>query len=447
MPSLTHAQRALWLLAQLIPPAEQGALNLCYELVWRGPLDRVALTRAVAAAAARHPALATRLRQRRGEVWQRLDGVVELAHIDLGGSPDPAAEAGRIARREARRGMDLDGGSLVAFLLLRLGPENHRLVMNLHHMVADGLSIHRLRSDLAALYGVALGERPPDPAVDGVQRRAYLSFLHCHATAPSDPGLVRGESFWRRALGAELAPLALTTDFRPARRSFRGAGLETVLGGELLNRCVRRGARLRAPVSAVLLSAFVLLLRQLGGQARMILGTSFAGRRGDRAWHRSIGFFANTVPLAFDLSGLVDTDALVRHVSERFVAAHDHQDYPMQLLIERLSPPRDARRPVLFQVAFNYQNTVWEPVVWPGAEEIGCRRVHTPTSIFELLLHVTTTAEGAVARFEYCTDLFRRETIAGLAEHYCSLLSDLAAGCSAVDEPTDFTAIPEVALR
>ena len=80
----------------------------------------------------------------------------------------------RLAREEARRPFDLARGPLFRASLLRLGDEDHVLLLNVHHIVSDGWSRGVLIREVAALYAaLSAGSagRPsplPEPPLDGV---------------------------------------------------------------------------------------------------------------------------------------------------------------------------------------------------------------------------------------------------------------------------------------
>src|SRR4029078_12026434 len=60
--------------------------------------------------------------------------------------------AQELAAAQARRPFDLARGPLVRTALLRLGPEEHAVVVVFHHAVADGWSLSIYVRELAALY-------------------------------------------------------------------------------------------------------------------------------------------------------------------------------------------------------------------------------------------------------------------------------------------------------
>jgi non-ribosomal peptide synthetase component F len=187
--------------------------------------------------------------------------------------------------------------------------------------------------------------------------------------------------------------------------------------------CRKASFRLRVPLSAFLLSAFVRVLAGRTGQPRMIIGTHFGGRTAER-WRDAVGLYTNTVPIVLDVDPAASEPEIVQHVNAQYLGAYEHQDYPLQWLLERVPVPRSLNRPVLFQIVFSYQSAQSGAAAdaWAGATETSFDLIETPTSTFELQLHVTSASSGTVARFDYSTDLFAREFVAGIAGEFVNVV-------------------------
>ncbi|MET8546684.1 condensation domain-containing protein, partial [Kitasatospora sp. NPDC004799] len=141
---LSHAQQRMWLMEHL---GQGGALyNVPLATRLRGPLDRAALAAALTGLTERHAVMRTRYPRRGEQPYQRIDPVtpVPLPVLDATGPEQLAVEAARP--------FDLATGPVLRALLLRHGPEDHTLVLTIHHIAVDGGSLPVLSADLAALY-------------------------------------------------------------------------------------------------------------------------------------------------------------------------------------------------------------------------------------------------------------------------------------------------------
>src|SRR6185295_10118026 len=151
---LSFAQERLWFLDRLQPDRTVYSLPLGLRL--EGDLDVPVLAAAFGEIARRHETLRTVFVERGGEPSQVILPAVDwrVPQVDLAGLPAPAreGEAARLAAAEAARPFDLARGPLLRTVLLRLSGREHRLLLNMHHIVSDGWSLGVMTRELAAHY-------------------------------------------------------------------------------------------------------------------------------------------------------------------------------------------------------------------------------------------------------------------------------------------------------
>ncbi|HET9225244.1 MAG TPA: amino acid adenylation domain-containing protein, partial [Thermoanaerobaculia bacterium] len=278
---LSFPQRRMWFLEQLEP----GTPLYNVPLLWRlsGQLDLPALERSLAEIVRRHEILRTAFRIVDGEPVQ----VVLPWELTLPVVEAEEAEADRLIQEESRRPFDLAAGPLLRPLLLKIGPEEHRLLLNLHHIACDGPSAGVLARELEALYtGAPLPELPLQYADFAVWQGKHLR----------TEGLL---DHWRKRLDGVDALERLPTDRpRPPVKSYRGDHLAFSLDVlEPLEALARsRGASL----FHVLLAGFLVFLQKHTGGAEVAVGTPVANR-GRSELEPLIGLFTNTLVLRADL--------------------------------------------------------------------------------------------------------------------------------------------------
>ena len=148
----TFAQQRLWFLEQLQP----GSIS--YLVPWSlrisGKLNLPALEQSLNEIVRRHEVLRTTFSWKDGMPVQVIAGAlsIPLPVLDLSFLEGPETQAENLAREEARKPLDLEKGPLVRAKLLRLAPEEHTLLLTMHHIVFDGWSRRVLVRELAALY-------------------------------------------------------------------------------------------------------------------------------------------------------------------------------------------------------------------------------------------------------------------------------------------------------
>ncbi|MFD7257552.1 amino acid adenylation domain-containing protein [Streptomyces sp. NPDC059874] len=423
---LSYAQRRLWFLDRL----ENGSAgyHLPYALHLRGALDRVALEEALADVVARHESLRTRFPEEAGlphqEVLDPAHARPELATVELGADELDAALAAAAARP-----FDLARDIPLRAELFVLGPEEHVLLLTVHHIAADGWSMVPLGRDLAEAYAARSEGRVPRLRALPVQYADYALWQRELLGSESDPqGLAGAQlAFWKEALAGAPDLLELPTDRpRPAVASHRGATHAFTVPAEVGLRIRALARETRTTPFMVLQAGLAALLSRLGAGEDIPLGGAVAGRQ-DEALDELVGFFVNTLVLRTDVSGDPSFRELLGRVREWDLAAFAHQDVPFERVVDAVGPDRSQARHPLFQVMLVLQNTASADLRLPGLET-RTRRVDTGAAKFDLAFEMTEhpggTVEGLV---EYATDLFDAETVTAVSARLVRLLDALTA--------------------
>jgi amino acid adenylation domain-containing protein len=421
--SLSFSQERMWFLHRLAP--DSAAYNVPAALRIRGRLDRAALAAALRDVGRRHEILRTIFPAVEGRpVPLVTERPIELAVLDLRDGPAAAheARARAILQAEARRPFDLAGGPVVRALLLRLGAEDHVLLLNMHHIVCDQWSFGVLGQELTALYNAHFAGRPSPLPPLPIQFGDYASWQRRWL---SEPVLEAQLGFWRRHLGGTLPVLELPTDrSRPAAPTYQGRletrrlGFALVAGVESLSR------REQASVFMTLMAAFNALLARYSGQDDILLGVPIANRN-RLASESIVGALVNTLPLRTDLSGDPTFRQLLRRVREALLDAYAHQEIPFDRLVQELQPERYASHSPLVQVLVNFLNA---PVSRQGFEGLSWEPfdLDRGAAQFDLTLALDWGSQARLG-LEYSTDLFERSTAARMLAHLEAFLAAAVA--------------------
>ena len=398
---MSFAQERLWLVEEL--GVRSGVYNVARALRLSGVLDVAALERALRAIVARHDVLRAR--------FALVDGVPEMI---VGDGSDFALRISEDAESgaEVRRPFQLDKGGLFRALLVRKAPDEHVLVLTVHHIVCDGWSIGVLIRELGALYAGT-----PLPPVS-VRYADYATWQREHMSGAVLDKLL---GYWRVQLAGLEPVLELPSDrTRPPAQSFQGALLPIELPRGLVERLRRNDVTLFMS----LLAAFCVVLGRWSGRSDVVIGSPVAGRSRVEV-EDMIGFFVNTLVLRVDLSGDPTTAELLARVRDTALDAHRFSELPFERLVEELAPARSLAHGPLVQVMFVLQNAPTQAWSLPGLD-ITPVPADTRTSKFDLTLSLTETDHGLEGVIEYSTDLFDASTMKRFAEHFRSVLDGLA---------------------
>jgi len=421
---LSFAQERLWFLDRMQP--DSAFYNIPVPLRLQGPLDTAALERALDEVVRRHEALRTTLREVDGTPVQ----VIASAHAftlpveDLSGleGAEREAEVRRREADEAARPFDLSEGPLFRAGLLRLAPDDHVLLLCVHHAVSDGWSMGVLFRELAALYGAYRdGGESPLPALP-VQYADHAAWQREQLRGET---LERHLSWWKERLAGAPALLELPTDHpRPAVQTYRGACEPVHLPAGLHERLAGVAREEGATLFMVLLGAFQVLLSKYAGTDDVVVGTTIAGRtRGEV--EPLIGLFMNTLVLRTDVSGDPGFREVLRRVREVTLGAYEHQDLPFEKLVAELQPERTLSHSPLFQALFELQDTGAPAPELPGLRVRDVEGQVEATK-FDLALGLSATALGLVGALTYSADLFEPATARRMVRHLERVLEQVA---------------------
>jgi amino acid adenylation domain-containing protein len=427
---LSFAQQRLWFLDKL--EQDSSFYNLSSTVRISGAtLDVGALEKSLRQVTQRHEILRTTFTVIEGQPMQVIspESHFSLPLSDLSQLP-PAqrdAEAQRLAHEEALRPFDLSTGPLVRARLLRLSPEEHILLLSMHHIVSDGWSMGVLIREMAALYeAYAAGAESPLEELN-IQ---YGDFAVWQREWLRGEVLDQQLAYWRKQLAGVPPVLALPTDYpRPAVKTFNGAAISLNLPRSLSEKLKALTRREGVTLFMSLLAAFQVLLQRYSGQEDIAVGTPVAHRTRAET-EELIGFFVNTLVLRTDVSGNPTFRELVQRVKETALGAYAHQDVPFEKLVEELAPERNLSVTPLFQVMFAMQNTP-SPEIKLRDLQLSLLETARETAKFDIVLVMWETAEGLEASLEYSTDLYKEATMQRLLWQFQTLLEGVVADPSA----------------
>ena len=310
--------------------------------------------------------------------------------------------------------------------LVRLGPEDHILLLVFHHMATDGASEAPFNRELGLAYAARrIGGKPHFPPLQ-VSYADHAAWQR-KRTAPHE-ALATQIEYWRERLAGAPRLLTLPTDQpRDAGRERRAGTLTLTLDQEISRRLHALGRSQGATVFAVLLAAWTAFLGRLAGQEDVVVGAPTAGRDRDEV-EPLVGCFVNTLPLRIDLSGRPDAPALVARAWAATQGALAHQDVPLGRLVDVLGAPRSASHTPIFQAMFAWQSQEVTPLALAG---LRATRIPVPPTLakYDLLLDLTPVGDGSIEGvIEYDASLFLAGTIIGWGAAFENLLRGMASG-------------------
>jgi non-ribosomal peptide synthetase component F/thioesterase domain-containing protein len=416
----TPAQRRFWLLDQM-QPGGNSALNMCFALRWRGPLDQALLGRALNEAVRRHEALRTTFESERGQLNQLIAPSLALDLPAFDASDFPGTNAAELPahlmREETKRPFDLRSGPLVRAQIVHLAPLEHLLVLTVHHIVSDGWSNGILTRDLCALYVAFLQNKPSPLPPLTIQFADYADWQEKRLAGD---GFAPQRNYWREKLAGDLPGLDLPLD-RPrlASPQIAGSVRSLVLQPELVRAARALGAGENASPFMVFFAIFQVLLHRYTSRTDFLIITPSANRE-QREFETLVGLFVNPLLLRADLQGDPTFRELLGRVRGGALEAFSNQDVPFESLL-------DEFRGAQLQVNFQYDSGLPQLPDLPEGLTIESVPAVSAGTVYEVSAAVHEGPNGLRVEFEYNTALFDAETIDRMLGHYRVLLENAVA--------------------
>ncbi|MFC1232969.1 MULTISPECIES: condensation domain-containing protein [Streptomyces] len=419
----TRVQQGMWVLdrdallrpTQLVPTAVE----------FTGPVDHEVLVSSVRQAFARHPSLRARFRLdiKRRRVEYRTDGPpAEPGLRDAAAEGWSEDDVDRRVRTLSAAPFDLGQDAPARAEVIRLGPERTLLVLNVHHIVFDGVSRGLLLDEIRSLYRAGVDGAEPEPSdpphpASVVAQRTPEEIAEQVADVV---GRLRG------------APPEVRLPFTRARHdgeeALLGATLATALDEETTEKVMAVAAQEGCTPFMVGVALLTGTLARTGPQRDFLIAFAWPGRD-DPATADVIGMFMTTVVLRVTLHAGDTWRNLLSGVRVSGMEAFVDSDVPLDAVSAALNPDRNALWPPLSPVLVNLDEAPRSLELAPGVT--GRLRPLDPMFIkYDLAMFVRLEATAGRRRLalslDYPGNVFGRTDVSRFLDDLRHSAADLA---------------------
>ncbi len=419
---LSHAQKRLWILDQL-SDHKLVAYNEGNVFELYGPVDDQLLAAAFRQLVERHEVLRTTFQVRKGEPRQVIlddSDAYEMQLIDLSQQSDRAQSVAMQIADFAKRPFDLQNGPLIKATLFILEKNKRIIAINVHHIIIDQWSFKVLIRDLHLIYSQL---QHPSAAALPPLRIQYKDFACWSASRMDSPEFTEHEAYWKRTFAGTISVLDLQlVRQRSLERSYEGSALGWHCSTSLSTAISALSARNGTTNFITLYALLNLFLSKYCHQQEIVLGTPVLGREFAEL-EDQLGMFANTVALRARLYNDRSLSSLLADARELISGAFQHQAYPFDLLIEKLSLPDDRTRFPLFDVMIVYRNErAANPAALDGDLVIRPFSFPVTTSKFDLSFYFMETGDSLRFDIIYRCDIFDEAGVREMGDDLLSLM-------------------------
>ncbi len=412
---LSSAQMRLAILDRL----EEKSIkyNVSYVLALTGQLDRVRLENALKDLIKRHESLRTSFHLIHNTTVQIIEEDVPFG-IEYFHEHENTADQDRIntlLHGSFIRPFDLSRAPLMRVGVIVTGENKSLLMLDIHHIVCDGVSIDTVVQDISKLVA---GEKLPELRI---QYKDYAVWQRGMSAAKK---IQDEEDYWLENMRGELPVLNLFSDYhRPPIFAIDGDRFVFKIDRELSLKIKKLSRLNRATLYITLLAVYNVLLYKYTGQEDIIVGTPTAGRPHADLQH-ILGMFVNMLAMRNFPIAEKSFIEFLQNVKESALKAFDNQDYQFEELVVKLDLRRDLNRNPLFDTVFAVQNMEVGQITLPGLK-LSQFSFAERTAKFDLSFYAYEAGEDIHFKMNYCTRLFKLETITRMCRHFVHLLEEV----------------------
>ena len=400
---ISSAQKRLYIIQQM--DMGNTAYNMPQVIPFEERIEQDKVEDIFTKLIARHESLQTSFIIVNDEPVQKINEKVVLK-IDCFQNQDEPLTTG-IAdeiKRNFIRPFDLSEAPLLRVGVIKTGEGKYTFLLDMHHIVNDGTSQTILIKEFMALYKEE--ELPP-------LRLQYKDYSDWQNSKKQRLVIKEQEKYWWGIFSDEVPALNLPTDYpRPVMQSFEGSMVNFLLTVKESRVLREIAAQTGATLYMCILSVFAILLARLSGQEDIVVGTPIAARR-HVDLEKVIGLFVNTLAMRISPHGEMSYKDFLLELKAHTLEAYENQEYPFDELVDKISLNRDTGRNPIFDVMFDLLNIEeYNDDIPDSAEMEQYQNNHQEgTSKFDLTLNAVDIGERFLINIEYCTRLFKPETI------------------------------------
>lgn len=405
---VSSSQKRIYTLAQIDP--QSISYNMPAAYIIKGDLDIDRLKNSLTILINRHEVFRTSFPIVNGEIVQQVQDQVKVQVC-----VDESKDTTEYIMKEFIKPFSLGTLPLVRFKLLKVKQEEHVLLMDMHHIIFDGVSIGIFVKEFNELYK---GNTLPELKIQ------YKEFAVWQKDFLRSDTLKRQEQYWLNAYKNEWLPLSLPLDFeRPTIQSFEGSSIIFEIDNTMTQLLRDLNRKTGTTLFMVLFGAYSILLSKYSSQEDIIVGTAEAGRH-HADLENLIGMFINTLPLRTYPSGDKTLQQYMEEVKDTCFEVFNNSDYQFDMLLDKLHVKREMGRNPLFDTMFILENVEYSSIDMnvPTLEPF---ELNNRISKFDCMLVGEEIEDTIKFEFKYCTKLFDIKTIKRLRDSYIKILSAL----------------------
>jgi len=412
---LSATQERIYFNYALNPTSTAYNLPMAWEL--KGKIDSEKIEKALSCLVQRHESLRTTFKVEQGELYQVVAEELNVPVERIISDDDNAFEAINAFIKP----FDLARGPLIRCGIIILPSAKKILVMDVHHIVCDGISQTLLYTDYLKIYE---GEQLQPLVIQ------YKDYAEWEFAFKNTHNYIALREFWLKEFETPAPELNLPCTLLSENNGQEGGNILFDIDKHTYQPLLNFLNEKHITTFSGLFAIFYVFLTQLTGQDDIVIGVNTAGRMQEEV-DKVIGMFVKTLPVRNKINTGDTFKTLVQQVHNHFIKASSKQLYDLADIISELNKGKDTPVKSLFDAMFVFQNYERELVKTSNLQfiqyEFENRTFKYPVTLF--------CNEGANAfhfRLEYASKYFTKADAELIAEQFQILTANIAANPNAL---------------
>ncbi|PDY87063.1 non-ribosomal peptide synthetase, partial [Bacillus toyonensis] len=417
------SQKRMYMLSMM--ENNRGAYHIPMALLVEGEMECNRLENAFRKFIDRHEILRTGFEVLDNELVQRVydkvDFDLEYQCLDIVVTDDEGLrDLTSKMCKESTKPFDLSKPSLMRAKLIKIGVEKHILVVNFHHIIADGVSQGIFMNEILDLYNNL------DLPKINIQ---YKDYVEWNNTYNQSNAIKKQEQYWLNLYSHLPSKLELPYDYRKENiDTFAGENAYFHIGKELSEQIRRVAKDTGSTLYMLMLSAYHILLHKYTGKTDIVVGTAASGRL-HQDLQNIFGVFVNTIALRNNIDATKSFKEILEQVKENTITAFENSEYQFDELIRSIDYERDSNRNPLFDTMFVLEDAKLFTKK-QGALNLSPIIFELDNAKFDMTFNILDYDDEIVLNVEYSTGLFKRDTILRMTENYINILREISRNLS-----------------
>ncbi|MBC8757700.1 AMP-binding protein [Kordia sp. YSTF-M3] len=419
---VTAAQRRIWILSKF--DAQKTAFNITNTFKFEGNFDVNTFSTAVKESIRCHESLRTNfIETENGELRQV---ILPFEEVDFSITVETISGASQanidaFIEKNSQHVFNLNETPLLKVSALKITPQSHIILFNLHHIISDGWSVQVLTKEIIKTYNTLVQDTfSPVPSLV-VQYKDYAVWKESEAQQQL---LKKSEAYWLKKLHGALPVLEFSTSKkRPTIKTYTGNVHTHHFSGTFYKNIKEFSQHQEVSVFTTLMAGINGLCSRYTNKTDIILGTVTAGRTHQDITNQ-IGLFLNTLAIRTAFEALDSFKTLVNVQKNTLLDAYKHEAYPFDVLVSELNPKRDTSRSALFDVMVILQNMQEANAISLESLTVTPYEKQKKTSQFDITFSFVESQDGLKVAVEYNTDIFEAAFIEKFIAHFENFVTE-----------------------